>query len=239
MILYPAIDLKDGACVRLKQGRFDQVTVFNADPGDQARQLAAAGFQWIHVVDLDGAVAGATRNRQAVQAILGAGLPVQLGGGIRDMAAVERWLEAGLARVILGTAALRDPAFTRAAAAAFPGQVAVGIDAREGRVAVEGWLETSDTRAVDLARLYEDAGVAALIVTDIARDGLKTGANLALCGEIADAVSIPVIVSGGVAGVADITAARLHSGRAIAGMVLGRALYDGDISAAEALEAAA
>ncbi len=223
MILYPAIDLKDGRCVRLLRGAMDQATVYNDDPAAHAASFAAAGFSWLHLVDLDGAIHGRAVNGAAVTAILAAvDLPVQLGGGIRDMAAVERWLAAGVRRVILGTVALRDPDFVRAAGRRFPGRIVVGIDARGGRVAVEGWVETAETTAVDLARRFEDAGVAAIIYTDIDRDGTLAGANVAATAELARAVAIPVIASGGVAGIADIHAVRAAG--VIAGVVVGREL---------------
>ncbi len=238
MILYPAIDLKEGRCVRLLRGAMDQATVYNDDPAAQAASFAAAGFSWLHLVDLDGAIHGRAVNGAAVTAILAAvDLPVQLGGGIRDMAAVERWLAAGVRRVILGTVALRDPDFVRAAGRRFPGRIVVGIDARGGRVAVEGWVETAETTAVDLARRFEDAGVAAIIYTDIDRDGTLAGANVAATAELARAVAIPVIASGGVAGIADIHAVRAAG--VIAGVVVGRALYDGRLAPAEALAALA
>lgn len=238
--LYPAIDLKDGTCVRLIRGEMDQATTFNDDPADQAARFAAMGFSKLHVVDLNGAFDGATANGEAVRAILKAtDAPVQLGGGIRTRAQIEAWLEAGISRVILGTAALRDPDLVRDAAKALPGRVAVGIDAVNGMVAVEGWAETSDMKAVELARAFEGCGVAAIIATDIGRDGMKTGVNVDFTGEIADAVSIPVIASGGVKGVDDITALKARTGaRAISGAILGRALYDGDIDPAAAVGAA-
>ncbi|MEO1554077.1 MAG: 1-(5-phosphoribosyl)-5-[(5-phosphoribosylamino)methylideneamino]imidazole-4-carboxamide isomerase [Pseudomonadota bacterium] len=238
--LYPAIDLKDGQCVRLLRGEMDQATQYNPDPGDQAAQFKAAGFEYLHVVDLNGAFAGESANTDAVRSILSAtDVPVQLGGGIRTQAQIDAWLDAGIARVILGTAALRDPDLVRAAAAALPGQVVVGIDAKDGMVAVEGWAETSDMKAVELAKAFEGCGVAALIVTDIARDGMKTGVNVDFTGEIADAVSIPVIASGGVASVQDIHDLRARAGiHPIYGSILGRALYDGDLTAADALAAA-
>ncbi|MFN3213156.1 MAG: 1-(5-phosphoribosyl)-5-[(5-phosphoribosylamino)methylideneamino]imidazole-4-carboxamide isomerase [Henriciella sp.] len=238
--LYPAIDLKDGQCVRLLRGEMDQATQYNPDPGDQAAKFKAAGFEYLHVVDLNGAFDGASANTDAVKSILAStDVPVQLGGGIRTRAHIDAWLEAGISRVILGTVALRDPALVKAAAKALPGQVVVGIDAKDGMVAVEGWAETSDMKAVDLAKAFEGCGVAALIVTDIARDGMKTGVNVAFTGELADAVSIPVIASGGVASVQDIHDLRAHtSQRKISGSILGRALYDGDLQPAEALEAA-
>jgi phosphoribosylformimino-5-aminoimidazole carboxamide ribotide isomerase len=234
--LYPAIDLKDGACVRLLRGEMDAATVFNNDPGAQAAAFHAAGFTHLHVVDLNGAFAGAPVNRAAVASILkSTPAPVQLGGGIRTRAQIDAWLEAGIARVILGTVALRDPALVKEAARALPGRVVVGIDAKEGRVAVEGWAETSDMKAVDLARAFEDCGVAAIIATDISRDGLKTGVNVAFTSELANAVRIPIIASGGVASVDDIRRLRAAPGTPIAGTILGRALYDGDIVASEAV----
>ncbi len=240
MNLYPAIDLKDGVCVRLLHGELTNLTRYNEYPADQARRFADMGFQNIHVVDLDGAFGGASVNHNAVNAILDAtGLPVQLGGGIRDMYALDRWLEAGVSRVILGTAAVRDPEFVKLAARTHPGGVAVGIDARDGRVAVQGWAESTDMAAVELAKVFEGCGIAALIVTDISRDGAKTGVNVEFTGEIADAVSIPVIASGGLRNVDDIRKLKARAGRPIHGAILGRALYDGDIDPAEALAAAA
>ncbi|MEM9572734.1 MAG: 1-(5-phosphoribosyl)-5-[(5-phosphoribosylamino)methylideneamino]imidazole-4-carboxamide isomerase [Pseudomonadota bacterium] len=238
--LFPAIDLKDGQCVRLLRGEMDQATQYNPDPADQAAKFKQMGFKYLHVVDLNGAFEGASANTDAVKAILSAtDVPVQLGGGIRTRAQIDAWLEAGLSRVILGTAALRDPELVKAAARDLPGQVVVGIDAKDGMVAVEGWAETSDMSAVDLAKAFEGCGVAALIVTDIARDGMKTGVNVEFTGTLADAVSIPVIASGGVASVQDIRDLRAHQGRRpIAGTILGRALYDGDLDADEALQAA-
>ncbi len=240
MHLYPAIDLKDGACVRLIRGDMNRATTFNDNPGDQAASFSAMGFSNLHVVDLNGAFDGRSTNEAAVRAILSSTpCPVQLGGGIRDMDGVERWLEAGIARVILGTAAVRDPAFVKQAARTFDGRVAVGIDANNGMVAVEGWAETTDMPAVDLARSFEDCGVAAIIATDIGRDGMKTGVNVEFTGELADAVSIPVIASGGLASVDDIRALRARKGlREIHGAILGRALYDGDIDPEEAVRSA-
>lgn len=239
--LYPAIDLKDGQCVRLLRGEMDQATQYNPDPGDQARRFKDAGFANLHVVDLNGAFEGESANTDAVKAILAStNVPVQLGGGIRTRAQIDAWLDAGISRVILGTAALRNPQLVKEAARALPGKIVVGIDAKEGMVAVEGWAETSDMSAIDLAKAFEGCGVAALIVTDIARDGMKTGVNVAFTGALADAVSIPVIASGGVASVQDIHDLRAHSGqRAIAGSILGRALYDGDLTPEEAIAAAA
>jgi phosphoribosylformimino-5-aminoimidazole carboxamide ribotide isomerase len=239
MILYPAIDLKDGACVRLLHGDMGKATVFNASPSDQAAQFEADGFSWLHVVDLNGAIEGRAANTPAVEAILSTTKnPVQLGGGIRTLADVERWLAAGIARVILGTVAVRDPQIVRDAARAFPGQVAVGIDARDGMVAVEGWVETSQLSAADLARRFEDAGVTAIIFTDIGRDGALTGVNVEATGALADAVAIPVIASGGMASVRDIAALRARPGAEIAGAILGRSLYAGTIRPAEALAVA-
>jgi len=240
MILFPAIDLKDGRCVRLTEGRMDDATIFNEDPRAQAELFQSAGFPWIHVVDLDGAIAGAPRNAGAVARILDvSSVPVQVGGGIRSVSSAAYWLDAGASRIVLGTAAVRDPAFVREAAREFPERIAIGIDARDGRVAVAGWVEQTDIGAVDLARRFADAGVSALIVTDIGRDGRKGGVNVALCGAVADAVPIPVIASGGVAGVGDIAALKAWPGSPIHGAVIGRALDEGDLSAAAALAAAA
>jgi phosphoribosylformimino-5-aminoimidazole carboxamide ribotide isomerase len=238
MILFPAIDLKDGECVRLVRGEMGRATIYNENPGEQARAFMRAGFSWLHVVDLDGAFAGEGRNTRAVSEILAAiagGMHVQLGGGIRSRAAIEAWLEKGVARVILGTAALRDPALVRDAALSHPGRIAVGIDARGGRVAVEGWAETSDMQALDLARAFEDAGVAAIIYTDIERDGVLAGINWEATLALADAVSIPVIASGGLASMADIERLTRPDAAKLAGAITGRALYDGRIDAAAAL----
>lgn len=236
MKLYPAIDLKDGVCVRLLRGEMTTATSFNDDPADQALRFSAMGFEALHVVDLNGAFEGHSVNHNAVASILDVmRAPVQLGGGIRDMEGIERWLDAGVSRVILGTAAVRNPKLVKDAALKFPGQVAVGIDARDGRVAVQGWAETTDMQAVELAKAFEGCGVAAIIVTDIARDGLKAGVNVALTGELADAVSIPIIASGGVRDVDDLKALKARAGRPIEGAILGRALYDGDIDPTEAL----
>lgn len=240
LTLYPAIDLKDGHCVRLVRGEMDQATIFGADPGAQARLWQEAGFSWVHVVDLNGAFAGHTMNQAAVRSILNAvTIPVQLGGGLRDMQGIEAWLEAGVTRVILGSAAAKNPTLVKAAARAFAGRVAVGIDAKAGMVATEGWVETSDIPAIDLARRFEDAGIAAIIYTDIARDGMKTGLNLDETIALAEAVSLPVIASGGVASVADIISLKRASLTQpnLNGSILGRALYDGSLDAREALAA--
>lgn len=235
MILYPAIDLKDGQCVRLLRGDMDAATVFGSDPAAQARAFADLGCQWLHIVDLNGAFAGHPVNADAVRSIRAAvDVPVQLGGGIRDRAAIDGWLEAGIARVILGTVALRDPELVRAAARAHPGRVAVGIDARRGRVAVEGWAETSDVTATDLARRFEDAGVAALIYTDIDRDGAMQGPNVEATAALAREVSIPVIASGGVSSLEDLAALKA-SGAPLDGVISGRALYEGRIDLAAAV----
>ncbi len=237
MILYPAIDLKDGQAVRLLRGDMASATVFADDPSAQATAFEGAGAEWLHLVDLDGAFAGAPRNAAAVAAILGAvTVPVQLGGGIRDHATAARWLEAGVTRVILGTAAVEDPDLVRALARDFPGRIAVGIDARDGRVATRGWAEATEVEATILARSFEDAGVAAIIYTDIARDGAMQGPNVEATEALAQAVSIPVIASGGVSSLSDL--ARLRSGGIVAGAIVGRALYDGTINLAEALRVA-
>jgi phosphoribosylformimino-5-aminoimidazole carboxamide ribotide isomerase len=237
--LYPAIDLKGGQVVRLKRGEMDQATIYADDPAAQARSFIEAGFAWVHMVDLDGAFAGKPANAAAVRAIIAAvpGAKLQLGGGIRSMATAEAWLAAGVSRIILGSAAVKDPDFARAACRAFPGRVALGIDARDGMVATEGWAETSDVSATDLARRFEDSGAAAVIYTDIARDGMLTGVNVAATAALARAVRLPVIASGGVAGVEDITALRAE-GAGIEGAILGRALYDGRIEPKVALAAA-
>ena len=240
MILYPAIDLKNGECVRVIRADLDQATVFNADPAAQARARADAGFHWIHVVDLNGAVEGKAANAPAVEAILGAvSVPVQLGGGIRSLPDIERWIEAGVSRVILGTVAVREPQVVREAARMWPEQIAVSVDVRGGKVAVQGWTEDSDLDAITVARRFEDVGVGALIITDIDRDGTTMGFNVDVFGAIADAVAIPVIAAGGLASVDDILKVKARKGRPIAGAVLGRALYNGDIVPAEALKAAA
>ncbi len=236
MILFPAIDLKGGACVRLVQGDMARATVFSDDPPAQARAFAAAGFTWLHVVDLDGAFAGKAINADAVDAILEAvDIPVQLGGGIRAMATIEAWLAKGVQRVILGTVAVREPALVRAACRAFPGRVAVGIDARDGRVAVEGWAESVDMDALALARRFEDAGAAAIIHTDIARDGALEGVNAEATGALAHALVTPVIASGGVASHDDLDRLKAHEADGVCGVICGRALYDGRIDPALAL----
>jgi phosphoribosylformimino-5-aminoimidazole carboxamide ribotide isomerase len=241
MILYPAIDLKAGACVRLVRGEMASATVFNDDPAAQARQFAEMGFAWLHVVDLDGAFAGRSVNGDAVRAIRRAvDLKIQLGGGIRDRAAIDYWLEeVGIDRIVLGTVALRDPALVRRAAADYRARVVVGIDSRDGRVAVEGWAETSATGAVELARRFADAGVAAIVYTDIARDGALTGADAAGTAGFAREVGLPVIASGGIAALADIAALAAHAADGIAGAICGRALYDGRIEPKAALRVAA
>ena len=240
MILYPAIDLKNGQCVRVIRGDLDQATVFNSDPAAQARAWADAGFHWIHVVDLNGAVEGKAANAPAVEAILGAvSVPVQLGGGIRSLADIERWIEAGVSRVILGTVAVREPEVVREAARLWPEQIAVSVDVRAGKVAVQGWTEDSDLDAITVARRFEDVGVSALIITDIDRDGTTMGFNVDAFGAIADAVAIPVIAAGGLASVDDIVRLKARPGTPIAGAVLGRALYNGAIVPAEALKVAA
>ncbi|WP_439599739.1 1-(5-phosphoribosyl)-5-[(5-phosphoribosylamino)methylideneamino]imidazole-4-carboxamide isomerase [Devosia sp.] len=236
MILFPAIDLKDGQCVRLKLGDMQQATVFNDDPAAQARSFEDQGFEYLHVVDLNGAFAGRSVNGDAVQAILDAvSFPVQLGGGIRSIAHIEEWLDRGLARVILGTIAVRDPALVREAARLFPGQVAVGIDARGGKVAVEGWAETSELTAIELGQRFEGAGVAAIIYTDIDRDGVLKGINWPSTLELAEALSIPVIASGGLASMDDIRTMTEPRYQILEGAISGRALYDGRIDSREAI----
>lgn len=234
MILYPAIDLKDGQCVRLLRGEMDAATVFGDDPAAQARAFEAAGCRWLHLVDLNGAFAGRPVNATAVEAILAAvSVPVQLGGGIRDRATIEAWLDKGVKRVILGTAAVRDPALVRDAARAHPGRIAVGIDARGGRVAVAGWAEVTNMAASALALRFEDAGVAAIIYTDIDRDGAMRGPNVEATVALAGAVSLPVIASGGIASMADLRALK-ESGAPLDGAISGRALYEGRLDLAEA-----
>ena len=237
LTLYPAIDLKDGQCVRLKRGAMDQATVYSSDPAGQARAWQDAGFAWLHVVDLNGAFAGRPVNGAAVAAILAAvTVPVQLGGGIRDMAGIESWLAAGVCRVILGSAAVKNPALVRDACRAFPGRIVVGIDARDGMVATEGWAETSTISARDLAHSFEDAGVAAIVYTDIGRDGMLSGLNLEQTVALAASVATPVIASGGVSGPEDLADLRRGAeGTRIEGVIVGRALYDGRIDPAVAL----
>ncbi|WP_050525544.1 1-(5-phosphoribosyl)-5-[(5-phosphoribosylamino)methylideneamino]imidazole-4-carboxamide isomerase [Pseudorhodobacter aquimaris] len=235
MILYPAIDLKDGQCVRLLRGEMEAATVFGDDPAAQAKAFEDAGCEWLHLVDLNGAFAGEPVNGAAVEAILAAvSVPCQLGGGIRDMATIESWLSKGLARVILGTVAVENPSLVREAALAFPGRVAVGIDARNGRVATKGWANETDVMVTDLARSFEDAGVAAIIYTDIDRDGAMQGPNVQATEALSRAINIPVIASGGVSSMADLTA--LRDTQVISGAISGRALYDGAIDLATALE---
>ena len=240
MILFPAIDLKEGLAVRLEQGDMARATVFNRDPAEQARIFAAQGFQYLHLVDLDGAFAGRPMNAAAVERILAAvqrpvQIPVQLGGGIRDRATIEAWLGKGVTRVIIGTAAVRNPALVKEAAGAFPGRIVVGLDARDGKVAVEGWAATAELSALELARRFEDAGVAAIVYTDVARDGMLKGLNLDATVALADAVSIPVIASGGLASIADVAALLQPCAKKLAGAIAGRALYDGRLDPTEAL----
>jgi phosphoribosylformimino-5-aminoimidazole carboxamide ribotide isomerase len=236
VILYPAIDIKDGACVRLEQGDMGRATVFHDDPAAQARAFAALGFEYLHVVDLDAAFAGAPVTVAAVKRIIEAvKTPLQLGGGIRTIASIEGWLDRGVSRVVVGTAAVREPALVTEAAKLYPGRVAVALDAREGKVAVAGWAETSELSVFDVARRFEDAGIAALVYTDVARDGMLAGLNLDAAIALAAAVSIPVIVSGGLASIADVAALLEPRARKLAGAIAGRALYDGRLDPAEAL----
>jgi phosphoribosylformimino-5-aminoimidazole carboxamide ribotide isomerase len=236
VILFPAIDLKNGQCVRLEQGDMARATVFNLDPAAQATSFAAQGFEYLHVVDLDGAFVGKPMNANAVEAMLKAvTIPLQLGGGIRDLGTVEAWLAKGIARVIIGTAAVRDPELVKSAARKYPGRVAVGLDAREGKVAVEGWAETSQVSALEIARRFEDAGVAAIIFTDISRDGLLRGLNIDATIALAERISIPVIASGGLASIDDVRALLSPRAKKLAGAIAGRALYDGRLDPAAAL----
>jgi phosphoribosylformimino-5-aminoimidazole carboxamide ribotide isomerase len=236
VILFPAIDLKGGQCVRLEQGDLARVTVFSNDPAAQARAFEQQGFEYLHVVDLDGAFSGKPVNASAVDALLKAiRMPVQLGGGIRDLATVEAWLTRGIRRVIIGTAAVRDPQLVKQAAKKFPGRVAVGLDARDGKVAVQGWAESSEMTALDIARRFEDAGIAAIIFTDIARDGLLRGLNLEATIALANSISVPVIASGGLASIADVQALLEPRAKKLEGAISGRALYDGRLDAAEAI----
>jgi phosphoribosylformimino-5-aminoimidazole carboxamide ribotide isomerase len=237
VILFPAIDLKDGVCVRLEQGDMARATVFHRDPAMQAQAFEVQGFEYLHIVDLDGAFAGRPMNAHAIDRILELlEIPVQLGGGIRDMTTIEAWLEKGVNRVIVGTAAVRDPQLVKDAARRFPERVAVGLDARDGKVAVSGWAETSELAALDLARRFEDAGVAAIIYTDISRDGLLKGLNLDATIALAETVDIPVIASGGLASIDDVRALLQPRARKLAGAIAGRALYDGRLNAAQALQ---
>ena len=236
MILFPAIDLKEGACVRLVRGDMAAATRFNDDPVAQARDFEKTGFEWLHIVDLDGAVEGRPMNGGAVAAIVAAvDLPVQLGGGIRDLATIEKWLEIGARRVILGTAAVKNPSLVNDACARFPGRIVIGIDARDGRVAVEGWAETSGVRALDLALRFEDAGAAAIVYTDIDRDGAMQGLNVEATVDLAFALTTPVIASGGVRGLSDLAELKEKESAGIEGVISGRAIYDGRIDSAEAL----
>jgi phosphoribosylformimino-5-aminoimidazole carboxamide ribotide isomerase len=236
LILFPAIDLKDGVCVRLEQGDMARATVFNRDPAAQALSFEAEGFEYLHLVDLDAAFAGRPVNVRAVERIIeSVPLPVQLGGGLRDMAVISAWLEKGVDRAIIGTAAVRDPALVKAAARAFPGRIAVGLDARDGKVAVQGWAESSELSALEIAQRFEDAGVAAIIYTDISRDGLLKGLNLDATIALAGAISIPVIASGGLASLDDIRQMLEPRAAKLAGAIAGRALYDGRLNASEAL----
>jgi phosphoribosylformimino-5-aminoimidazole carboxamide ribotide isomerase len=237
MILYPAIDIKDGAVVRLLRGEMDMATVFGEDPAAQAKHFSAQGFEWLHLVDLNGAIEGKPVNAAVVESILSAvTMPVQLGGGIRDLATIEAWLKKGVSRVVLGTVALKDPTLVQNACKEFPGQIAVGIDARDGFVAVAGWMEASSVKALDLALKFEDAGAAAIIYTDINRDGALGGVNLETTVDLAYALTTPVIASGGVATIGDLEALKAHENSGIAGVIVGRALYDGRIDVPKALK---
>jgi phosphoribosylformimino-5-aminoimidazole carboxamide ribotide isomerase len=236
VILFPAIDLKEGLAVRLEQGDMDRATIFHRDPAAQARAFEQQGFEYLHIVDLDGAFAGKPMNGAAVDRILETvNIPMQLGGGIRDTATVEAWLEKGVSRVIIGTAAVRDPPFVKQAARDYPGQIAVGLDARAGRVAVEGWAQTSDLSVLDIARRFEDVGVSAIVFTDITRDGMLQGLNLDATITFAEAISIPVIASGGLSSIEDVQALLAPRAKRLAGAIVGRALYDGRLDASAAL----
>jgi phosphoribosylformimino-5-aminoimidazole carboxamide ribotide isomerase len=236
VIIFPAIDLKEGLCVRLQQGDMARATIFSRDPAAQAHAFEQQGFEYLHMVDLDGAFAGKPVNAAAVERVLETiSIPVQLGGGIRDMATIDAWLDKGVTRVIIGTAAVRDPALVKQAARKYPQRVAVGLDARDGKVAVEGWAQTSEVSVLDIAKRFEDAGVAAIIYTDIARDGLLKGLNLEATVALAEAVSLPVIASGGLASIADVERLLEPGSGKLAGAIAGRALYDGRLEAAEAL----
>jgi phosphoribosylformimino-5-aminoimidazole carboxamide ribotide isomerase len=237
VILFPAIDLKDGVCVRLQQGDMARATVFHRDPAEQAQAFEAQGFEYLHIVDLDGAFAGRPINDHAVERILETvSIPIQLGGGIRDAATIEAWFEKGVDRIIVGTAAVRDPALVRYAARKFPNRVAVGLDARDGKVALEGWAETSERTVVEVARQFEDVGVAAIIYTDIARDGLLEGLNLDAAISLADSIDVPIIASGGLASIEDVKALLTRRARKLVGAIAGRALYDGRLDPSEALQ---
>jgi phosphoribosylformimino-5-aminoimidazole carboxamide ribotide isomerase len=236
MIIFPAIDLKDGLCVRLKRGVMSEATIFNSDPVDQAKRFQQAGFSWLHCVDLNGAFEGRSANGEAIRAIRSAvTLPIQLGGGIRDMVAIESWIEVGIARVVLGTAALKNPALVKEAARAYPGKIVVAADARGGKVATEGWAKISELTPQDLGRKFEDAGVAAILFTDVDGDGLLQGMNVAATAALARAVRIPIIASGGVGGIGDIKSLVAVHEPNIEGVIVGRALYDGRIDVREAL----
>ncbi len=236
MIFFPAIDLKDGACVRLIKGDMSKATVFNTSPADQANQFASAGAEWIHVVDLNGAFAGAPVNEAAVKDIISAGIPVQLGGGIRSMETIEAWFSAGVERVVLGTSAVKNPDLVRKACRAYPGRIAVGIDAKGGRVATEGWADVSELTSAELAQRFLDSGVSTLIHTDIERDGVLKGPNVTASAELARSVPIPVIVSGGVSSLDDLKDIKSESASGLSGVISGRAIYDGRINVSEAIE---
>ena len=239
MIIFPAIDLKDGQCVRLKKGEMDQATIFNDDPADQAQIFAKQGFQWVHIVDLNGAFAGEPVNKDAVKSIINAvDIPLQLGGGIRNLKTIDYWLNAGLKRIILGTIALTQPHIVKEACTSFPDQIVVGIDAKNGKVATEGWAETSEMTAIDLAKRFEDCGVTAIIYTDVNRDGLLGGPDIDGTKALAQAVNIPIIASGGIGSNEDIAAIKTLENDGVTGVITGRALYDGKINIQEALDVA-